>query len=252
MRGEINLFFNALLFYSRIRVPKWVECTEKSLNGAFRYFPLVGLLVGAIAAGIFYTLTELLPISVAVMGAMVVMLLLTGALHEDGLADFADGFGAGGDKEQILRIMKDSHIGTYGVLTLIISSMLKFMLISSLGGSAMIALWLIAAQGASRVPSVIMLRVCPYLKGERSKSSHASLGVSSTNIAVAVVTGLLPAAILGWAQTAIYIAVMGLLIALYRNFLRSKIGGCTGDTLGALQQVSELLLYAVVIIYAGL
>ncbi len=252
MRGEINIFFNALLFYSRIRVPKWVECNDVTLSRAYRYFPLVGLIIGGVGAAVLYSLAQVLPLLVAVVLAVVVMLLLTGGLHEDGLADFADGFGAGSNPEMILRIMKDSHIGTYGVLTLITSLMLRVLLISSLGSIDMIALWLFAAQGVSRVTPVMLLRVCPYLRSEKSKSSHASLGVNGGSVAVAALIGLLPAMILGWVETLIYIAVALMVIALYRGYLRRKIGGCTGDTLGALQQISELLFYIIIVIYAGL
>ncbi len=252
MRREINILFNALLFYSRIRVPRSVVCNEQTLSEAYRYFPLVGIIVGAMGAALLWLSSLVLPPSVSIVMAMAVIMLSTGGFHEDGLADFADGFGAGRDKESILRIMKDSHIGTYGVLTLIAALLLKFCLIESLGGLQDTAIAIIAVQGASRFAAVAMLAATPYVRGERSKATHASLGVSPATIAIAAIIGIAPMFLLGWVAMVASVAVGAIAILLLRSYSLRRIGGCTGDVLGAAQQICELLLYITIIAVGSL
>lgn len=247
IKREINIFLNALLFYTRIRVPRSVVCNEETLSSAFRYLPLVGVIVGAIGSALLWASSLILPLSVAVMVAMIAMIFTTGAFHEDGLADFADGFGAGHNKESIMRIMKDSHIGTYGVITLICSILLKFLLISSLAKSSPsienTIIIVVLAQTISRFTPVVMLWVTQYVRSEKSKATHASLGISASSLIVAGIISIAPLILLGWKAMALCLAVMALLIIIFRAYTKRKIGGCTGDTLGALQQIAEILFY---------
>lgn len=248
MRKELNILFNALLFYSRIRVPKSVVCNQETLSQAFRYFPLVGLIVGGIGVGVLWLCSFALPLNVAVVMAMIAMMLTTGAFHEDGLADFADGFGAGRDKEGILRIMKDSHIGTYGVLALALALLLKFTLMSSLGDLQTTIIAIVAAQGASRFIAVTLLSSTPYVSSAKSKATHATLGVKWGNVVVAALFGILPTILLGCQILVAYFAVALIAMLIFRGYIIRKIGGCTGDTLGAMQQIAELLFYITTII----
>ncbi len=227
-------------------------CNDKNLNKALRYLPLVGIITGSIGAATLYLSSLLLPLNVATILAMISMLLATGALHEDGLADFADGFGAGYNSEMIVRIMKDSHIGTYGVLTLIVATLLKFTLLTSMQSVKDIALAMVAAQAASRLAPVIMLSVSRYVRSENSKSPHSALGVSRKNLLIAAMFGLLPTLLIGWRELVIYVAVAAVLIWGTKSYTERKIGGCTGDTLGALQQVGELLFYITILAAKGL
>ncbi len=250
IKREINIFLNALLFYTRIRVPRSVVCNEETLNSAYRYLPLVGTIVGIVGAAMLWAASLIMPVNGAVMVAMVAMLLTTGAFHEDGLADFADGFGAGHNKESIMRIMKDSHIGTYGVITLICSTLLKFSLISSIVEASYDILdaliIILLAQTISRFTPVIMLATTSYVRSEKSKATHASLGVGATSLIVAGVISIAPLILLGWRAMSLYLASAALLISVFRAYTNSKIGGCTGDTLGALQQIAEILFYIVI------
>jgi len=120
MRHQVELFFTALGIFTRIPVPAWVPWSPERLNHAARYFPLVGWIVGAVAAAGLYLASLLLPVSVAVLLSMALALRLTGAFHEDGWADTCDGLGGGWDKLQALAIMKDSRIGTYGAAGLML------------------------------------------------------------------------------------------------------------------------------------
>ena len=117
-RRERDLLLVALMFFTRIPMPRWVPFDEARLNGASRYFPLVGLLVGAVAALVYGVAVNLWSPALALVLATAATVLLTGAFHEDGFADVCDGFGGGWDREQVLSIMKDSRIGTYGTVGL--------------------------------------------------------------------------------------------------------------------------------------
>lgn len=246
MKRQLNLFFNSLLFYTRIRVPRSVVCNEQTLSDAFRYFPLVGVLVAAICAGLYAGMSMVLPREMVTMGVMVASILLTGAFHEDGLADFFDGFGAGHDKEMILRIMKDSHIGTYGVIALILALMLKFQLLMALPEWAVIPA-LIAAAAVSRFWPVLIVRISTYSRQENSKSAHTKLGLSTLNLTLAMLFSLPFAFLFSW-LTALAILVVGLLFTLAFNaYCKRWIGGYTGDCLGALQQFSELIFYIILL-----
>ncbi|MFR9504286.1 MAG: adenosylcobinamide-GDP ribazoletransferase [Rikenellaceae bacterium] len=238
----MNTLFNALLYYSRVPIPFKVRCDQDILSRALRYLPLVGLIVGAIGWSTFWVASLLLEHQVAILMAIVAMVLSTGAFHEDGFADFCDGFGGGYGKEAILRIMKDSHIGCYGVIGLILVFMLRFMLLSSFEGVSMVLIFVVS-QGASRFAPVMMVRSSTYARIEDSKASQSSLGISAGGVAIAALFALVPLLSLGWLFTVVYIAVMLLAFLLFRAYLHSKIEGFTGDTLGALQIICEILFY---------
>lgn len=243
----MNRLYNAILFYSRLPVPRGVKCAPEIMSQALRYFPLVGLIVGLIGFGGYWLTTLLLPHNIGVIVAISLMILTTGALHEDGFADFCDGFGGGYTKESILRIMKDSHIGTYGVVGLIMLLTSRYALLTSFDSDSMAAV-IILAQGASRFAPVVMTRISHYARTEPSKSSHSALGIDMSGVVVAMLFALLPVAVLGWRVALCYILVMSIIFILFRRYIYRKIEGFTGDTLGALQQIGEVVFYVVLLI----
>ncbi len=121
MPRELKVFFTAIMFYTRIPVPKGTGFSAENLNRATRYFPLIGILVGGVGALVFILVNLILSTPVTIVISIALMILLTGAFHEDAIADFCDGFGGGYSQEKILSIMKDSRIGTYGAIALILS-----------------------------------------------------------------------------------------------------------------------------------
>ena len=111
----------AFIFFTRLPLWRWLHPSPEAYKHVVVYWPVVGWLTAGVSAGVLYAASLVLPVTLAVWSAVAARLLLTGALHEDGLADFFDGFGGGGrDRTRILAIMKDSHIGTYGVIALIV------------------------------------------------------------------------------------------------------------------------------------
>lgn len=248
MIKEWRIFCAALIFYSRI--PVKLEAEQSQLDSYFRhsirYFPLVGLLVAVLAAAAFVLVNGLLSTELALLTAFLLSALLTGALHEDGFADSCDGFGGGWDKEQILRIMKDSRVGTYGVLGLIFLFAAKFFLLKELPAS-LIPISLLGAAAVSRAIAALVAFSLPYATAEGAKSSTV-VGFTNTDLVVALLLGFLPLFLL-FRLELLLAPLLPLLMALwFRSYINKKLGGYTGDCLGALQQLSEIFFYLAVLL----
>ncbi|MCK5820135.1 MAG: adenosylcobinamide-GDP ribazoletransferase, partial [Psychromonas sp.] len=173
LRNELSLFFIAMGFFTRIPMPTWIEVDNVSLNKANRYFALVGVLVGIISAIVYALSIQILPISISILFAMFSSIIVTGAFHEDGLADTADGFGGGWTIADKLRIMKDSNIGTYGAVTLILTLVLKFTVLFELAkiSESLVIPALILAHCLSRLVSASIIFTDNYVsESETSKS----------------------------------------------------------------------------------
>lgn len=247
IRSEIRAFFTALEFFTRLPVPAWVGYSQAQLNHAARYFPLVGLIVGAIGGAVTVAAATLLPASLAILIGMAATLLVTGAFHEDGLADACDGFGGGWEKLQILSIMKDSRIGSYGALAVGMALLLKFNALTEIDALVTpptLALVLAAAHAASRLGPVLLMRVLDYVREDESaKSKPLAKSIDNGGLVLAISFGLIPC--LWLTPEAILFAVGGVLLTSLccgAYFLR-RIGGYTGDCLGATQQLAEIAFY---------
>jgi len=243
MKKEIRYFLTAILFYTRIPCPKWVDHSEEYLRGSSRYFPLVGVLVGALSAFIFWLLHYILPNSLSISLSMVFSILLTGALHEDGMADMCDGFGGGWTKEKILTIMKDSRIGTFGAIGLIAVLGLKFISLNSISTSQ-IPLVLIAGNSISRFFAISFLYTQSYAREEGdSKIRPMAHTLSFQDLIFTGFFGLAPL-IFFMDYHILWILPILIMVRYYLAYMFKKwIGGYTGDCLGAVQQITEVLFY---------
>jgi len=236
----------ALAFLTRVPVPLDTEAAVP-LAGAVRAFPLVGLGVG-LAGGIVYLIADMinLPPVIAALLAVAATIALTGALHEDGLADMADGLGARG-RDASLRIMRDSRIGAFGVLALVLSLALRVAAIAVLVVPETVALVLIAAAAASRacLPPVMYA-----LPPARSDGLSFSAGTPERgHVIAAVATGWLVLMLgLGFLGGLVGILLIGAAGSATIHLVQRRLGGHTGDALGAIQQVAEIavLLAAVI------
>lgn len=244
MKQELIYFCNALCYYSRIPVSRELDFSESNLSKAFRYLPLVGILTASLAGLFFILLSLIFPKAIAVLGMLTLMLLLTGCMHEDGFADFCDGFGAGDGKEQILGIMKDSHIGVYAVLGLIILFAIKFFALMAIP-APYVPMAFIAAHAISRMYSVVMVRYSRYARSEESKAQHTRLGVDGNTLRIGLIIGLVPLLLLPLGFSLWYLPFSFALYLVFRAYIQRKIDGFTGDTLGALQQFCEVLFYLI-------
>ena len=244
MNGELRSFLAAVQYFTRLPVPASVGHSQQLLDDASRYFPAVGVLVGVVSATALLLASFLWPPVVAAIIAVAASIWLTGAFHEDGLADAADGLGGGFGQQHILEIMRDSRIGTYGTLTLILSITLRVAVLSALPVTTACVL-LVASHASSRYAAVALMWCLPYAREDESKAkplsrnlSRAGLWVASTTTALVVAIGaVLEPALLGGVLPAV------ILVGWWYRVLQRNLQGYTGDCLGAAQQLAELGLF---------
>ncbi|WP_265919481.1 adenosylcobinamide-GDP ribazoletransferase [Cupriavidus nantongensis] len=249
--GELRYFLTALGYFTRVPLPgwlaRWVGFEPHYLHAAARYFPLVGLLVGGIGALVTWGAMQWWPPGVAVLLGMAATLLLTGAFHEDGLADCVDAFGGAWQRDDVLRIMHDSRIGAFGAIALVLALLLKWQLLVAIagrGGSAVLLAVLVAAHAASRAMAVSYLATLAYVRPE-GKAKPVAQKLAGAGLVFALLCGLVPLWLVSpWFCAAAVAALLMLRLLLGRYFVR-RIGGYTGDCLGMAQQCAEILLYLV-------
>ena len=247
MREQLARFFTALGYFTRLPVPAWVAWSPERLARAAAYLPLVGWVVALAGAAALYALAQVLPASLAVILSMALTVRLTGALHEDGFADACDGLGGGWDKAQILAIMKDSHIGSYGAIGIVLMLLAKAAALVELAGVSpgTAAVALLVAHPLSRLAAAAVLHALPYARrDDSSKAAALAQCLSRGELLLAGLCGLLPAIVLLAPLQALGALAPAALVTLWlaRFFLR-RLGGHTGDLLGAVQQAAELACY---------
>jgi len=240
---QLRIFLTAVMFYTRIPVPKSVGYTAENMNRSTGYLPLIGILVGAIGGAVYLGAQLVVPLSVAVLLCMVTTILVTGAFHEDSISDFCDGFGGVHDKESILRIMKDSCIGTFGATGLIMTLLARYVFLTNMEPGLFLAVF-IAANAYSRFQPILMIHFSDYMrKDSTNKSGAVAENRSVWMLLQGFILALIPMFFLPLWISGILIVVEGLTFWLFRWYAHKKLGGYTGDVLGALQQISELVFY---------
>ena len=255
MKKQWTLFLTAIMFYTRIPVPKNNQYSDRILNKSTKYFPFIGWIIGGFGALVFYASQFVLPLSISVILSMISTVLLTGAFHEDGLADTCDAFGGGWSKEKILEIMKDSRIGTYGTLGLIFILLTKYFCLTSVSVEQ-IPFVLFAAHALSRYTATGMIFFSEYARDDAtSKTKPVGKELSSGDFLLALIFGSTPLLLLSinysyW-YLLIFISIVPIIYFLKRYF-EKWIGGFSGDGLGATQQVSEIAFYITFIIINNL
>ncbi|HRP95681.1 MAG TPA: adenosylcobinamide-GDP ribazoletransferase [Rhodocyclaceae bacterium] len=250
MRYQLELFFTALGFFTCVPVPSWVPWSPERLNHAARYFPLVGWVVGAIGAASFVAFALVLPTSLAVLLSMAVTIRATGAFHEDGWADTCDGLGGGWDRAQVLAIMKDSRIGTYGTVGLVLMLLAKAAALVELAaaGPAAVAIALLVAHPLSRAASTGLIHTLAYVREDAlSKSKPLARRLSRAELALVAALGLAPLALLSATEALAVVVTVTLVTAWAARIFVRRLGGYTGDCLGAAQQAGELACYVAII-----
>ncbi len=252
MLRELRLFLTAVQFFTRIPVPAWVGHGPQQLNQAARYFPLTGIVVGLLCSVVLMTAALVLPLELAVGLSMVAGILITGAFHEDGLSDFADGLGGGFTRDKALAIMKDSRVGAYGAISLILVLLLKYQALTALCGSHSLlfaSCALIAAHSFSRLMAASLMLTQSYIRDDDSaRAKPAAQQISPASFIIALLTGIIPMILLyaaGAHAFNLFAAVTAaLLMRAYLAWrLQKRLGGYTGDCLGAVQQLTELAFY---------
>ncbi|MBZ4037712.1 adenosylcobinamide-GDP ribazoletransferase [Flavobacterium sp. 17A] len=251
MKKELHIFFTCLMFYTRIPCPKNITHHPDYLNKATRYFPFIGWIVGSISFLVFYLFSLFLSIEIAVIVAIIASVLTTGAFHEDGFADVCDGFGGGWTKEKILMIMKDSAIGAYGAIGLVLLFLLKFKLLSesiSLFTNNIFTVFLlfISAHSLSRLAAISIIFTHEYSRDDASsKSKPIAKQYTWKEVFGSFFFGLVPLIVFSCFELKFLLVLIPVFITRYflARYFQKWIDGYTGDCLGATQQVCEVVFY---------
>ncbi|WP_269713577.1 adenosylcobinamide-GDP ribazoletransferase [Caulobacter sp. NIBR2454] len=240
LRRQVELFFCAVQFLTRLPTPKLSRFEPDWTTRSARWFPLVGQIVGGLSALVLLAAAHFWISWIAALLAVAAGVLITGAFHEDGLADTADGLGGGQTPERRLEIMKDSRVGTYGVIALVLVLGLKVAALASLA-PVIAALALLAAHGAGRAAAVLVMRLSPYA-GDASVAKWKPVpdGVRWGEVLMAALIAVWPMVFLPAGNLLLGLGIGGVLALAVVFLARRLLGGHTGDVLGAVEQVFEL------------
>jgi adenosylcobinamide-GDP ribazoletransferase len=248
IRAWLDDISTATVFLTRIPVPHRHQ--PPNFVRAYRAFPLLGAAIGAAIGTLDLVLLRIgLPPIAAAALALGAGALLTGALHEDGLADIADGFGGGRDKAGKLAVMRDSRLGTYGVLALLTGFVAKVGALSALSGSDVV-LALMATHALARAPIAVLAAVMPYARtdGLAIAAGRPDFRIALTACGVAMVIAFLA---LPAASAILAIVIAAIAAASVAILAERQIGGQTGDVLGAAEQVCEIVVLLALAARAG-
>ncbi len=248
MRDECNRFLIAVMFLTRLPVSRFVKYDPEHLSKSTVYFPLVGAIVGSIGALTLWIASLKFSSMFSVLISIAATILLTGAFHEDGLADSADGFGGGYTKERILEIMKDSRIGTYGAIALWLFLTAKLLLLAEIfkQDNLLTLSTIVVAHLLGRYSSLPLIFTLDYARSEATSSKPFAEKASAKRLLIASFYTLgLSMLLLEW-RAVWAIGAMLVITLLSGVYFKKRISGITGDTLGAANQLSELCVYAVI------
>ncbi|RWD57011.1 MAG: adenosylcobinamide-GDP ribazoletransferase [Mesorhizobium sp.] len=228
----------SLVFFTRLRLPS-SDFGGRGLSDAIWAAPFAGLAVAVIGA-LVYTIVASVGLAAGPASALALAatMLATGCLHEDGLSDIADGFGGGRTRERKLEIMRDSRIGAYGAAAIGVSLLIRWSALSELAGPGHVFLALLAAHASSRGLFGAFMHLLPPARADGLSANAGTVAFETAAFGAALGAVALLALGLGGAIAALIL--LGLLFAAFRSLCLSQIGGQTGDTIGALQQLGEI------------
>lgn len=242
---RLSDFLLALSLLTRIPINIDHDNVDERARKASWAYPLVGALVGSIAAMIAYILNFFgLPITICTIMALLTMIALTGGIHEDGLSDCADGLGGGTDKDSILKIMKDSRIGSFGTIALVLVILGRYGSMSELLKIDQLFWPLVAAGAISRVP---MVGAMVYIKPARNDGLSVSVGSPPKfSFVIALIIGILSCVLVVGILSVLVLLGVGFITMIIFYIANEKISGQTGDVLGASQQFAELVALSMI------
>jgi len=252
LQQQFLLFKLAIVFLTRLALPIKQNIDDELLNKATGYFGFVGFLIASLCGAVLFISSLVLPLSIAVLISMAFGLMLTGAFHEDGLADTADGFGGGWSATQKLTIMKDSRLGTYGASALCLTLLMKFESLFLLAqyDVCYVFISIMFAHVSSRVLAISIIPSLDYVQLENeTKTKPVAKSLSNSSIFPLVLSIVIALLVtiqfvnVTLLQVAGLLVVIGLIRLLFIKFTKKQIGGYTGDVLGAAQQIFELVIY---------
>src|SRR5580704_8438452 len=245
VRQQFNIFLGALMFMTRLPVGKGYVFRSQDLPRSAVYFPIVGVMIGLLVGLVLLCAEPFFPPVIAVLFCMGTTVLVTGALHEDGLADAMDGLLGGQEPRQRLEIMRDSRLGSYGAVALWFSLTAKAFVLTSLleEGVLKAVTALIVAQGLGRAATVALLFSHPYVRSDQSKATPFGNAVTLKEALLASIFPVLLSFVLLGNKSVLTLIVAAAGTWAAGRYFQKKIGGITGDCLGAASQLIELVCY---------
>ncbi|MBL4930241.1 adenosylcobinamide-GDP ribazoletransferase [Clostridium paridis] len=237
-------FILILQFMTRIPININLKVERENFQKGVAFFPLVGLIVGIFEAAIFYIGSRVFPFNISIFITVISHVVITGAIHIDGLGDTIDGIFSGRSKEKILEIMKDSRVGTFGALGIIFLIVGKIITLSSINHIEVYK-GIILAPIISRTLITLLMYKRKYAR-EKEGMGDLFIGVlEKKNFVIALLTGITLISIIGRIKGVILLIICFFFTILFRNYIEKRIGGVTGDILGASVELNELLVFLI-------
>lgn len=231
----------AFQFLTRLPLSR-LPYDPNALSRSAKFFPLVGLVVGGAAAVLYRLLAAHLPATIAALGIVIFLVLITGGLHEDGMADVADAFGGGWNREQTLAILKDSRVGSFGALAIVFSVSVRWLLLANLPPGRFTA-YMISSHVLCRWSALPLGYLLPAARESSSQGARIARQISGFSLATGT---LIAALIVGYAlRGALWSPIASVLMvtAVSGLYYWRRIGGVTGDCFGATNQLAEIAVY---------
>ncbi|MEM6648473.1 MAG: adenosylcobinamide-GDP ribazoletransferase [Bacteroidota bacterium] len=244
-RQQLRAFLTGVMFLTRLPCPAWVGHDAEYLARSTPYFPVIGLAVGLFGAAVYLAVALLWPPLIALVAAIAATVWLTGAFHEDGLADTFDGLGGGWTVDEMVTIMKDSRVGTYGAVALVLTLAVKLGALAVVvpKGGAAVAGALVAGHVLGRWSSLPLIWRLPYVQHSGAKSKPFAASVTAGRLVVGTLAALLFVGVaLHWQAVPAFGTAAGVTVVGGR-YLRRTLGGITGDALGAVNSLTEAAVY---------
>jgi adenosylcobinamide-GDP ribazoletransferase len=245
----MRLIFIAMQFLTIIPFPFAKEWREGEMGRSMRWFPLVGLAIGGLLAALDRAFSLILPAPLVALLLVTALAVVTGALHLDGVADVADGFGARGGRERFLAVMKDSSTGAIGVVGVVLVLLLKYQALLQLPTNLRLSA-IIFFPAAARFAQVVLTSGALRARVDGLGATFAA-GAGATEIAIATATTFAA----GWlllGPQGVYCAILVAAFALFsRKYFHHRLGGITGDIIGATSEVAEILCLLAVVALRG-
>ncbi|MCS7079021.1 MAG: adenosylcobinamide-GDP ribazoletransferase [Chloracidobacterium sp.] len=240
----LRRFLAAVSFLTRLPVPHWAHPDAPTLAAATVYFPLVGAALGLFEAGCALALHRFVSPEALALSLIAVTVLLTGALHYDGLADTVDALGGGWSREQRLAVMKDPHLGTFGVLALLLAAAAQFVALKSFHDLESLCRALIVAPCLARMTIVWLAWRLPYARAEGGTGRFVEF-LHGGHVLGAWLLGGSIVLVIGGRLGGLLLAMAATLVVMAGRYFEDRLGGVTGDALGAVSQICETLAYGV-------
>lgn len=243
MRAAANSFLVAIQFMTRLPVPRGIAYSPEALANSAVFFPVIGLLVGAGGALLYALLSPHMAREIVVVVILVYLVSVTGGLHEDALGDAADGLGGGWEKERVLAIMRDSRIGSYGTIAIMLGLLARFVFLTNLA-PARFAAFFIAGQVLGRWTALPLAFFLPSARDNEAGQGKLIAGrITAASFAAGTILALMIVAIaVRAAAPGAFLVAVGV-AAVSGLYYRHRIGGVTGDCMGATNQLTEIATY---------